>query len=57
MYFKCELFDEKGKIIEERHIEVTAGSVDDATKNEKVQALKKKARNQGFGFRVQRMDN
>jgi len=57
MYFKCELFDGKGKIIEERHVQVAAGGVEDATKNEKVQALKKKAGQQGFGFRVQRMDD
>ena len=57
MYFKCELFTDKGKIVEERHVQVSAGGVEDATKNEKVQALKKKAYQQGFGFRVQRMDD
>jgi hypothetical protein len=57
VYFKCEIFNDKGKIIEERHVEVSVGTVDDATTNVKVQALKKKARDQGFGFRVQRMDN
>lgn len=57
MYFKCQLFTDKGKIVEERHIEVSVGGVEDATKNEKVLKLKKKAKDQGFGFRVQRMDN
>lgn len=56
MFFKCEMFNEKGKIIEERHIEVKVGTVDDATKNEQVAKLKKKARDQGFGFRVQRLE-
>lgn len=58
MYFKCQLFDGKaGKVIEERHIQVSVGGVEDASKNEKVQKLKKKAQQQGFGFRVQRMDD
>ena len=56
MYYKCELFTGDGKVVEERHIEVKVGDVSDAAKNEKVAALKKKARDQGFGFRVQRMD-
>jgi len=57
MFFKCEIFNEKGKIIEERHVQVSVGGVEDATKNEKVQALKKKAYQQGFGFRVKREDD
>jgi len=57
MYFKCQLFGKDGIIVEERHVQVAAGGVEDATKNEKVQALKKKAAQQGFGFRVQRMDD
>lgn len=57
MYFKCEIFDKDGKMIESRHIQVSAGGVEDATKNEKVMALKKKARNMGFGFRVKREDD
>lgn len=57
MYFRCQLFDDKGKIIEERHIEVSVGDVSDAAKNEKVMALKKKATQQGFGFRVKREDD
>jgi hypothetical protein len=56
MYFKCMLFNKDGKTIEERHVEVSVGDVSDATKNEKVLKLKKKAAQQGFGFRVQRMD-
>ena len=57
MYFKCEIFNGDGKIIEERHIEVSVGDVSDAAKNEKVAKLKKKAYQQGFGFRVKREDN
>lgn len=56
MYFRCEIFNDKGKIIEERYVQVSVGGVEDATKNEKVQALKKKAYQQGFGFRVKRCD-
>lgn len=56
-FFKCEIFNDKGKIIEERHIEVNVGDVNDATKNEKVTKLKKKAQQQGFGFRVRREDS
>ena len=57
MFFRCEMFDKNGKIIESRHIEVSVGDVSDATKNEKVAALKTKAYQQGFGFRVKREDN
>lgn len=57
MFFKCQLFDAKGKIVEERHVQVAAGGVEDATKNDKVQKLKKKASQQGFGFRVTREDD
>ena len=58
MYFKCQIFDGKlGKVIEERHVQVAVGGVEDATKNEKVQKLKKKAHQQGFGFRVTRMED
>ena len=56
MFFKCQLFDGAGKIIEEKHMQVSAGGVEDATKNEKVQALKKKAQQRGLGFRVKRID-
>jgi hypothetical protein len=56
MFFKCELFNKDGKIIEERHIEVKVGGVEDAVANDKVKALKKKAAQQGFGFRV-KMEN
>jgi len=57
MFFKCEIFNDKGKIIEERHVQVSAGGVEDATKNEQVQKLKKKAAQQGVGFRVKREDD
>ena len=56
MYFKCKIFDDKGRTIEERHVQVAAGGVEDATKNEQVQKLKKKAAQQGFGFHVKRME-
>lgn len=54
MYYRCVVFDKDGKTIEERHIEVAVGTVGDATNNSKVQALKRKAQLQGFGFRVTR---
>jgi len=57
MFFKCETFDKDGKLMDSKHIQVSAGGVEDATKNEKVQALKKKAQQQGFGFRVKREDD
>lgn len=57
MFFKCEMFNDKGKIIEERHIEVKVGDVSNAAKNEKVAAMKKKALQQGLAFRVKREDN
>lgn len=57
MYFRCEIFDEKGRIIEQRHVQVPVGGVEDATKNDKVQRLKKKATQQGFGFRVKREED
>jgi hypothetical protein len=56
MYYKCEIFDKNGKIIEERYVEVPVGDVSDATKNVNVMILKKKAQNQGFGFRIKRKD-
>jgi len=56
MIYLCEIFNREGKIIEKRYITVSVGDVSDATKNEKVLALKKKAQNMGFGFRVQRME-
>ena len=57
MYYQCQILDRDGKIVEERHIEVSVGTVDDATKNEKVKALKKKAQLYGHGFRVTRKDS
>jgi hypothetical protein len=57
MFFKCEIFNDKGKIIEERHVQVSVGGVEDASKNEQIQKLKKKAMNMGFGFRVKREDD
>lgn len=58
MFYLCEMFDGKtGKIIEKKHIEISVGGVTDATKNDKVQKLKKKAQQQGFGFRVKREDD
>ena len=57
VFYLCELFDKDGKIIEKKHIEVKVGGVEDATKNEKVQALKKKATQQGLAFRVKLMED
>lgn len=56
MHFRCEIFDGKGNIIDLKHIQVSVLDVQDATKNEKAQKLKKKAQQQGFGFRVKRME-
>jgi hypothetical protein len=56
MYYRCQFFNQNGKIIEERHIQISVGTVDDATKNEQVLKLKKKARDQGFAFRVTRCE-
>lgn len=56
MHFRCEIFDGKGNIIDLKHIQVSVLDVQDATKNEKVQKLKKKAQQQGFGFRVHRVE-
>jgi hypothetical protein len=56
MFFKCEMFNTDGKIIETRHIEVSVGTVDEALKHEKIIKLKNKAKDQGFGFRVKRED-
>jgi hypothetical protein len=57
MFFKCQVFDKDGKIIEERHVQISVGGVEDATKNEQVQKLKKKAMNMGFAFRVKREED
>jgi uncharacterized GH25 family protein len=56
MFFKCEIFNKEGKIIEERHIEVKVEDVSDAAKNEKVTTMRKKAQQQGFGFRVSKCE-
>lgn len=50
-------FDEQGKVIDEKHVQVAAGGVEDASKNEKVQVLKKKAGKMKMGFRVTRMED
>ena len=56
MYYACMIFDKDGKVIEEKYVEVSVGTVGDASKNTKVQALKRKAQLQGFGFRVTRKE-
>jgi hypothetical protein len=56
VYYQCQIFDKDGKIIEERHVEVSVGAPVDASNNEKVKALKRKAQLQGFGFRVTRCE-
>jgi hypothetical protein len=57
MFYKCETFDKNGKIIDSKHVEVKVGGVSDATKNAQVLSLKKKAQQQGHGFRVKREDD
>ena len=56
MYYQCQIFDKDGKVVEERHIEVSVGEPADAAKHEKVKELKKKAQKQGYGFRVTRCE-
>ena len=57
MYFKCETFDNKGNIIHTKNVEVSVLDVQDAAKHETVTKLRKKAQQQGFGFRVKRIDD
>ena len=55
MHFKCEAFAKDGKVVDEKYIQVSVGGVTDASKDERVVAMKKKAHREGFGFRVQLM--
>ena len=55
-FFRCEIFDEKGKIVELRHVQLSVGSVNQALQSAVVNKLKKSARERGFGFRVKRED-
>jgi hypothetical protein len=57
MVFKCETFDKDGKLLDSKHIQVSAGGVEDASKDSRVQELRKKAMKMGCGFRVKREDN
>ena len=57
MFFRLEIFDEKGKIIEVRHVEISVGTVQQALQSKVVNKVKKSARDRGFGFRVKREDD
>jgi hypothetical protein len=57
MFFRCEIFGKDGKLVESKHIQVSAGGVEDATKDSRVQELKQKASRMGCGFRVKREDD
>lgn len=57
-FFRLELFDEKGKVVEMRHIQLSGcGSVQKALQSAVVNKLKKEARERGYGFRVRREDD
>lgn len=51
-FFRVEVMDAKGKIIEMRHVELECKTVGQACNSTKVNKLKKDARQMGFGFRV-----
>lgn len=52
MHYRCEAFNKDGKIVDLKYYNISVGGVTDATKDERVQAMKKKANREGFGFRV-----
>lgn len=51
-FFRVEVMDIKGKIVEMRHVELDCKTVGQACNSAKVNKLKKDARYMGFGFRV-----
>lgn len=52
MHFRCEAFTDKGKVVDLKYYNISVGGVTDASKDERVQKMKKKAHKEGFGFRV-----
>ena len=54
-HFKIEILSKDGmqlKVIETKYIEIKEDTVDKALAENKVEKLKKEAKNQGFGVRV-----
>lgn len=51
-WFRVEVMNEKGKVIELLHVDLPATSVMQALNTSKVKKIKKEARFQGMGFRV-----
>ena len=51
-FFRVEIMDEKGRIVEMKHVELQAKSVMTALQSKEVNKIKKDARGHGYGFRV-----
>ena len=56
-FFRLELFNEKGKVVEMRHVQLSCSTVMQALQSAVVNKVKKDARNRGYGFRVKREDD
>lgn len=57
-FFRLEMFDEKGKVQELRHVNLSGvHTVEKALQSAVVGKLKREARLRGFGFRVKREDD
>jgi hypothetical protein len=52
MHFRCEAFNQDGKTVDLKYFNISVGGVTDASKDERVEKMKKKAHREGFGFRV-----
>jgi hypothetical protein len=52
MHFRCEAFNKDGKTVDLKYFNISVGGVTDASKDERVEKMKKKANREGFGFRV-----
>lgn len=57
MFFRLETFDNGGKILDKRHVEISCGDVDAAQKSEVVLKAKAEAKKRGLGFRIKREDD
>lgn len=57
-FFRLEIFNEKGKTIELRHIDLPGiRTVEKALQSAYVNRVKRDARERGYGFRVKREDD
>lgn len=56
-YFRIEVMDEKGKIIELRHVDLLARTVEQALHSVVVNRIRREAKERGYGFRVKREDS